>query len=99
MLRLRGEFYPPGADLPADKIPEKELESLVREGLVRRLEKRPVKGGKKKHKRVTRFNLDPKELKELSLTKLRILVQERGVNPPDNAEDCIALLSKDYLGD
>jgi hypothetical protein len=98
-LSLRGEFFPPGAFVPTFLASQEELDQLVREGTLLKQEKRKVKGRKKRRTAVTRFCLDPDPLRELSLAKLRILVQERGVKPPETAEECILLLSKDYRGD
>lgn len=98
-LSLRGEFFPPGAFVPPSKVSQQELKQLIREGTLLVCEKRATKSaGKRRRSAVTRFNLNPEELAELSLDVLRILVQERGVKPPATSEDCIALLSKDYLG-
>ena len=98
-LSLRGEFFPPGAFVPTFMATQKELEQLVREGTLLIKVKRKTEGRKKPRTAVTRFCLDPKPLRELSLAKLRILVQERGGKPPETAEECILLLSKDYRGD
>ena len=102
-FKYGGKVYTPSDKFPKG-LPKEELKMLKRKGCIASTTapKKPKKKESKESKtRVTKWNLDPKKLKDKSLEQLQVMIVERGGggNIPESIEDCIAQLTKDFLPD
>ncbi len=79
-LSFGGKAYPPGARVFPKDFDKKSWRRLLEKGIIQ-----------KKKTQVTRFCMDPELIKDLNVSKLRIMVQNRGLVAPQTAEECIEI--------
>jgi len=85
-LSLGGVTYPPGVRVYPEDFEKETWRQLLVDGIV-----------EKKRTQVTDFCLDPELLRDQDVMKLRIMVQNRGRKAPQTKEECINILSHDFI--
>ena len=103
-FKYNSVIYLVGQEAP--QLPKVRKDELLKKkciGLIPKVEEQldlPV-GVRLKKTQVTKWNLNPTLLGDKSLEQLQVLIVERGGggNIPELSEDCINMLSKDFLGE
>lgn len=99
-FKFEGKIYLPGEKVP--KLPKDIRKMLIEKECVQKGGQvaAPVAPTSRRKTQVTKWNLDPVLLVDMSLEQLQVMIVERDgeCDLPESLADCIDKLSKDFLG-